>query len=581
MLKRAAVVGLLAWSLGVPVAMAQDEAPASEEPVAGLPAEVDEAQGTCKTPRQAWMQLLYWMQSERRDPKRAAICFDRSRINDKQAATLAGQLYEVLDANGWYILPNELPTSPDYTNAAGHSTYVDPAVTGKGIEVFKRRGKWLFTPDTLERVPELYPGFVARVVSILPGFFHDRAFGVEMWKFLGIVVLVFIALLVQRLVVFFIRTYLRRLVSKTNLSYLDQAVAKADRPIGGLVMAAVFFIGLPQLLFPVGIAKVAMVATEALAAYSMVWFGYRLIDVLRIWMTARAEKSDTKLDDQLVPLITKTLKVFVSVIGGIFVLQNLNVDVSSLIAGLGIGGLAFAFAAKDTIANFFGSVAIFLDKPFQIGDWIAMSSVEGIVEEVGFRTTKVRTFYNSLVTVPNMLVTGETIDNYGARKYRRYTTTLGLAYDTPPAKVQAFCEALRGAIKRMPLMRRDYYLVEFKEFADFSLNIMVYCFMETDSWNDELRARTNLNLEILRIAENLGISFAFPTQTLHIDSMAKSGESKASHSGPSENKEIIEVVNGFGPRGKLAMQEGYELTRGFYCGDDFDPETTAGRGGDG
>jgi len=193
----------------------------------------------------------------------------------------------------------------------------------------------------------------------------------------------------------------------------------------------------------------------------------------------------------------------------------------------------------------------------------------------------VRTFYNSLVTVPNSLVVGNIVDNYGARQYRRYSTTLGLAYDTPPEKVQAFCESVRAVIREMPGMRQDYYLVEFKEFADFSLNIMLYCFMKVATWNDELRVRTNLNLEILRIAKNLGVSFAFPTQTLHIDSMVAPGGHKPSHSGPTRTEEIVEVVDGFAPRGSLRQESGFPLSRGYYCGDDFDPTTTAGRGGDG
>ena len=305
----------------------------------------------------------------------------------------------------------------------------------------------------------------------------------------------------------------------------------------------------------------------------MVWLCYRLIDVLALWMDAKADSTETKLDYQLVPLITKTLKVFVALLGGIFVLQNLSVDVGSLLAGVGLGGLAFALAAKDTVANFFGSVMIFIDKPFQIGDWIVIGGVEGTVEEVGFRTTRVRTFYNSLVTVPNATITNTNVDNYGMRKYRRYSTTLGLSYDTPVPKVQAFCETVRSLISGMPGMRKDYYLVEFHSFGDSTLNIMLYCFMICKDWNEELRIRTHLNLEIMRIAQELGVSFAFPTQTLHVDTLAASGAHNASHSGPSKPKELAAVVDGFNKDGSLQNHRGSGTGDRYDCGPNWESES--------
>src|SRR5690606_24921192 len=143
-------------------------------------------------------------------------------------------------------------------------------------------------------------------------------------------------------------------------------------------------------------------------------------------MATKAESTDSKLDDQLVPLLRKAMKIFVVLVGALFLLQNLDVNVASLVAGLGIGGVAVALAAKDTIANFFGSLMIFIDRPFQIGDWVKIGETEGIVEVVGFRSTRVRTFYNSLVTVPNAHFTEAAIDNLGMREYRRTSTVLNL-----------------------------------------------------------------------------------------------------------------------------------------------------------
>jgi MscS family membrane protein len=399
----------------------------------------------------------------------------------------------------------------------------------------------------------------------LPDWLHREALGLPAWKILALFLLVFTSITLQKVVVFVIRTHVRRLFGKAR-PRLVRAVSRVDRPIGGFAMALVFYVGVPPLELPEQVLGWVMLGTEALAVFSCVWVAYRMIDVLGDVLADKAARSASKLDDQLVPLATRSLKVFVSIVGGIFVLQNLEVNVGSLLAGLGLGGLAFALAAKDTVANFFGSVMIFVDKPFQIGDWVVIEDVEGNVEEVGFRTTRVRTFYNSLVTVPNATIVNTMVDNYGARQYRRYSTTVGLAYDTPADKVQAFCEGVRAIISAHPSMRKDYYLVEFKLLGASSFEIMVYCFMVAPTWNEELRIRTQLNLEMVRLAEQLGVSFAFPTQTVHIDSMVRPGEARPSHRGPGGPKELVDVIDSFGPGGTASRPTGARLSRGWDCG---------------
>ena len=549
---------VLLCTLLTSTAAAQTPAPDqdAETQAASLPPVDQEVGGTCHTPRQAYLQMLYWA---KKNPGKAALCFDSSglAVPSTDAPDLAERMLEFLDAEDRRIDTDNAPTQAGYTDPqSGQYEYFDPLAPEFRI----RRaadGRWLFTPESLARVPE--SSLVKSLASHLPLWFQSKFAGNEVWKYLGVILLIFFALFVQRMVVFFIRTYIKSLVGKTRLEYLNKAVDRAGRPIGGLVMAGVFFLGVPKLAFTLSIAHGAALATKALAAYSVVWLGYRLIDVLAFWMGSKAEGTESKLDDQLVPLIAKTLKVFVAVLGGIFVLQNLNVDVGSLLAGVGLGGLAFALAAKDTIANFFGSVMIFIDRPFQIGDWIVVGGVEGTVEEVGFRTTRVRTFYNSLVTVPNASITTTNVDNYGMREFRRYTTTLGLAYDTPVPKVQAFCEGLRALLSGMPGIRKDYYMVEFQSFGNSTLNILLYCFMTCDSWNEELRIRTHLNLEILRLAKALGVSFAFPTQTLHIDTLAQSGGHNPSHTGPSETKDLADIVDGFAKDGSLQQYRGSKI----------------------
>ena len=183
---------------------------------------------------------------------------------------------------------------------------------------------------------------------------------------------------------------------------------------------------------------------------------------------------------------------------------------------IGIGGAAFAFASKDAVSNLFGSVTVLTDRPFEIGDWIVTEGVEGSVESVGFRSTRIRTFYNSLITLPNSRLTTAAVDNMGRRRYRRIKTMLGLQYDTTPEQIDAFCEGIRELIRRHTYTRKDYYHVYFNEFADSSLNVLLYCFLECPDWSIELREKHRLFCDIIKLAQRLGVSFAFPTSTLHL-----------------------------------------------------------------
>jgi MscS family membrane protein len=215
-------------------------------------------------------------------------------------------------------------------------------------------------------------------------------------------------------------------------------------------------------------------------------------------------------------MVRKALKVFLAVLGILWIADNLGMDIAALLAGLGIGGIAIALASKDTVENFFGAVAILADRPFQVGDWIRMGDIEGTVEEVGFRTTRVRTFYNSLITFPNATLIRSSVDNLGAREYRRVKETIGVTYDTPSDKLAAFIEGIRELVRVHPYTRKDYYHVYFHSFGDSSLNILLYLFLKTPDWATELRERQRLLMDILRLAQRLGVEFAFPTRTLHM-----------------------------------------------------------------
>ena len=255
--------------------------------------------------------------------------------------------------------------------------------------------------------------------------------------------------------------------------------------------------------------------------FGLAWAGWRFSDVFHLVLMEKAAKTKTKYDDLIAPLITKSIKVIIVVIGVLSIAEILSLPLASLIAGLGIGGIAIAMAAKDSIANVFGSIKVISERPFNIGDWIKMEGVEGNIESLGFWSTRVRTFYNSIVTIPNSMLLAATVDNLGARKYRRYSTKLGIKYDTDPTKIDAFCEGIRKIIQTQPHMHHENFHVYFNDFADSSLQIMLYCFFEVPDWSSELHARHALLLKIVTLAKKLKVEFAYPSQSLYLETPIK------------------------------------------------------------
>jgi MscS family membrane protein len=255
-----------------------------------------------------------------------------------------------------------------------------------------------------------------------------------------------------------------------------------------------------------------------LIAGSLFWLAFVVLHIVTLYFEQLAAKTENKFDDLLVPLLSKTAKIILACLAFLYIAQSLKVDVTNILAGLGIGGLAFALAAKDTLSNFFGSLMIVIDRPFQIGDWIVVNKEwEGTVVKVGFRSTRIRTFYDSVISIPNSQLSTQEVDNLGNRRYRRMKTYLGVQYDTEPEQIEAFCEGIRTLISKHPYTRKDYFHVYLNRFSDSSLDILLYVFFEVPEWSNELLEKHRLMIDIIRLAKELDVQFAFPSSTLYFN----------------------------------------------------------------
>ena len=229
------------------------------------------------------------------------------------------------------------------------------------------------------------------------------------------------------------------------------------------------------------------------------------------------ERTHGRLDDQLVPILHKFLTGIVLFLGLLKLLTLLGIDTTAVIAGVSIGGLALALASQDTVKNLIGTVMIFLDKPFHIGDWIEVDAISGEVEEVGFRSTRIRGVDTSIYQIPNSKLSEITINNKGLRLYRRYNTKLGLRYDTPPELIEAFVKGVREIIMVHPETRSESYNVEFTGFGDSALLIMVNVYFKSLEWGMEQSSKHKFHIAIVKLAKELGVEFAFPSSTIMIE----------------------------------------------------------------
>ncbi|OUR72672.1 mechanosensitive ion channel protein MscS [Methylophaga sp. 41_12_T18] len=512
--------------LGTTVVNAEQQAATVNVVVQQAPASLKSPRATMRTFVTA-MEAVAGGQSQKLDLAIATLDLSNTAalIRHDKGRELAYSLSSVIERSKKVVLST-------ISNKTSADTYTFGHYSQGNVELVKQDdGRWLFSKDTMMALPAILEGLldepakygakepqIALPVSIkirsqMPEVLK-QGFLLEYWQWLGVFFVIVLGSTADKLLAWVLqRSVVRWQRRHPAFEGLDTTVL---RPLGLMAMAIIWWLGLGMFGLPDTALIILSVAVKVLVSLSAIWSAFRLVDIFNAILIRKANKTENKFDDLLVPMISKSMKVFVVVMGVIFSADNLNIDVTSLLAGLGLGGLAFALAAKDLLGNFFGSLTVLLDRPFHIGDWVVIGDVEGTVEEVGFRSTRIRTFYNSLITLPNSALTTTTIDNMGARRFRRMKTMLGLTYDTPPEKIDAFCEGVRALVQLHPYMRKDYYQVYFNQYNAASLDILVYVFWETPDWNTELRERHRFLLDVLRLAKQLEVEFAYPTQTLYL-----------------------------------------------------------------
>jgi len=363
----------------------------------------------------------------------------------------------------------------------------------------------------------------------------DQSFaGIGLGRFAAAFAILLLALLGKKLAGQFFVRVLQPIAARTRAEYDDRMVECLRKPAELVVLTAGLFIALQVLQLPaepVNLKLFAHALLKLLVTFCVGWALFNLVAVLDLWLSNWAGRTETTLDDQLLPFIRKSLRAFIVVMALIMAIQNLGYSISGLLASLGIGGLAVALAAKDALSNIFGSVMILLDRPFFVGDWIKAGDLEGTVEEIGFRSTKIRTFAKTLISVPNNVIANLPLDNFSRMPKRRIKLSVGVTYATTPEQMRVAVEKIRELLRGHPAIDQEFFLVNFTDFGASSLDILVYCFTRTTVWGEYLDARQDVCLQIMDILEGLGLEIAFPSRTVYLQQKADDMQPAAGSAG--------------------------------------------------
>ncbi len=319
---------------------------------------------------------------------------------------------------------------------------------------------------------------------------------------------------------------LKKLVGKTENTIDDAIFQIVDEPLRLIISLTGAWMAFGLLEWPQLIQQIGSISFYFVAVLSCAWildrFFCRLFEEFIVPLT---QKTETDLDDQLLPIAKRGVRTIIWAVAFIVGVDNAGYDIGAVLAGLGIGGLAFALAAQDTVSNLFGSITIFVDKPFKVGERVQVSGIDGVVLEIGTRSTRIRTLEGRIVTIPNSQFTDNAVTNVSSEPTRKVCVDLGLTYDTTPEQIETAIQILRNIVSETDSVLDDHY-AWFGSFGDFSLGVSLIYYIKKDS--PLVDTQTEVNLKIMREFAKANLEMAFPTQTLYHINQGQQAELKRS-----------------------------------------------------
>lgn len=505
---------------------------------------------TLETPYNTIRAHLDYLQQDNYFPGIAAQTLSGQQDSLKKER-LAIQLKQVLDGKGLFVRFSRLPQDSNYVDSISQqSVFVIFPNELPEVYVEQIDGKWYYSTETVEAIPRLhkkvYPFGMDILLNQLPKLGQRKVLGLAMWQYVGLLMMMLLGILMHII----LSRILNPIVARASHSRLYPSLIgtgliwRIARLISVLVVIRFFNFFLPALQLPVASASFAFSVIKIVTIILVVLILLRILDIVMAYAQRFTKRTESKMDEQLMPILKRSIQAVVFAGGIIQALRIFEVDITTLIAGISIGGLAIALAAQDTLKNLFGSLTIFMDKPFQIGDWINFNDVDGTVEEVGFRSTRIRTFAKSLVYVPNGKLADMVINNYGLRSYRRFKTTISITYDTPSILIEKYIEGLRELVAGHSSVTKDNMEIHLNDMSASSLDILIYTFFDVPTWTEELKARHEIFLATINLANDLGVRFAFPSSSIYVEEIPGQGRLASYDTDPESINKKLEAFRG-------------------------------------
>ncbi len=466
------------------------------------------------------------------DYEQAAAYLNLRALPPKKRVTtgpeLARNLKVVLDRAlwvDWEALSEEPTGEPDDGLPPGVDRVgVIDAASG-AVEILVERVRapstepqWRFATSTVARIPGLYDEFgYGTLGRWLPdAFFTIRFFEVELWQWVGLGVLIILSWVLGSLGAFTVIRLSRKIASRTKTTLDDDLLHAASSPLVLFLVVALFYGGSLTLGLSVLASRFTTGAAKGLLIIAVTWLALRVVDVAARGMEQRLAARGEMAAHTVIQMGSRIVKVFLLTLAVLSALSNLGFNVTGLLAGLGVGGIAIALAAQKTFENFFGGISIMIDRPIQVGQFCRYGDKIGTIESIGLRSTRVRSLDRTIVTIPNAEFSSIQIENFAARDRIRFHTVLGLRYETTADQLRFALVELRRFLLSHPRVNPDPARVRFVGFGAYSLDLEVFAYVDTSDWAEFLAIREDLLLRIMDIVEKSGSGFAFPSQTLYV-----------------------------------------------------------------
>jgi MscS family membrane protein len=477
------------------------------------------------SPYDAVFTYIYYLQPDHYNEGKAASIFYKK---GKAGKELAVKLKQILDGKGLKLRLSMVPEAIDFKDSISKKHVYTPFAKDFPeiyLERNKETAKWHFSHETEREIPllhkEVFPFGSDMLLALLPQMGQRQILGLAVWQYTAMLILIAISFLIH-FTTSRIFSFIIHFVASTNLGkdhFDNKLVKRIGRILSYLLISYMVFVLVPVLQLPTGLGYYILLGLRLATTCFIVLLALRTVSLLRSYLEYITQNTKNPTDEHLVPIFAKIINVVIITAGIIQILSIFYVNVTALIAGLSIGGLAIALAAQETVKNLIGSMMIYADRPFKIGDLVTVGTVTGVIEDIGFRSTRIRTLDTTLVSVPNGNLMNETIDNLGDRKQRRYNTMINIVYNTPPQLVENFIVGLREIATTYPEIDKENIYIHLNNLGPSSLDIIFMIYFNTHEWPKELIWREEIIMSILDLAKTLGVQFANPSSSIAIENL--------------------------------------------------------------